>query len=171
MKKGISGWSLDSLAHKPDQWSYSVKFWKHLKVKLKVCASLINVMTVCGFRRGSDHERCSRSEEDFYYTEINQWEQQTSPPLPVLCSPAPPSPASSSPSSPPSPPPPSPPSPASPTCSTLSRSAPSSSGSSWQVQSEHSYQVGGAERQRLAKFVFMIDGHVIRHRVTVTLFI
>ncbi|KAM8762973.1 zinc finger protein 395a [Acanthopagrus schlegelii] len=94
--------------------------------------------------RGGEHERCSRSEEDFYYTEISQWEeQQQSPPLPLLCSPAPTSPTSSSPSSPPSPPPPSPPSPPSspsPTCSALSRSAPSSSGASWQVQSEHSYQ-------------------------------
>lgn len=130
---------------KSNQWA------ERLKVKLKVCASLINVTTVCGFRRGSDHERCSRSEEDFYYTEINQWERQPSPPLPVPCSPAPPSPASSSPSSPPSPPPPSPPSPASPTCSALSRSAPSSSGSSWQVQSEHSYQVGGARRTEIGR--------------------
>ncbi|XP_070817955.1 zinc finger protein 395-like isoform X3 [Chaetodon trifascialis] len=38
------------------------------------------------------------------------------------------------------PPPPSPPSPPSPACGALSRSAPSSSGSFWQVQSEHSYQ-------------------------------
>ncbi|CAJ1049958.1 zinc finger protein 395a [Xyrichtys novacula] len=97
--------------------------------------------------RGGEHERCSRSEEDFYYTEINQWDpqqqqQQQSPPLPLLCSPAPASPASSS-SAPPSPPPPSPPSPPSaspPACSALSRSAPSTSGSLWQVQSEHSYQ-------------------------------
>nr|XP_046253863.1 zinc finger protein 395a isoform X2 [Scatophagus argus] len=90
--------------------------------------------------RGGEHERCSRSEEDFYYTEINQWEQQQSPPpLPLLCGRASPTSSSSSPSSPPSPPPPSPPSPPSPACSALSRSAPSS-GSSWQVQSEHSYQ-------------------------------
>uniref|UniRef100_A0A3P8RL46 Zinc finger protein 395a n=1 Tax=Amphiprion percula TaxID=161767 RepID=A0A3P8RL46_AMPPE len=56
--------------------------------------------------RGGEHERCSRSEEDFYYTEINQWEQplRQSPPTPPLSS------------------------------------APSSSGSLWQVQSEHSYQ-------------------------------
>ncbi|XP_070684895.1 zinc finger protein 395-like [Pempheris klunzingeri] len=82
--------------------------------------------------RGGEHERCSRSEEDFYYSEINQWDQ--SPP-PLLCGP-PPSPNSS----PPSPPPPSPPSPPLPACGALSRSAPSSSGSFWQVQSEHSYQ-------------------------------
>ncbi|XP_070817935.1 zinc finger protein 395-like isoform X1 [Chaetodon trifascialis] len=93
--------------------------------------------------RGGEHERCSRSEEDFYYTEVNQWDQPQSPLLPLLCGPAPASPTSSSPSSPsspPSPPPPSPPSPPSPACGALSRSAPSSSGSFWQVQSEHSYQ-------------------------------
>ncbi|XP_051234764.1 zinc finger protein 395 [Dicentrarchus labrax] len=89
--------------------------------------------------RGGEHERCSRSEEDFYYTEINQ-QQHQSPPLPLLCGPASPA-SSSSPPSPPSPPPPSPPSPPSPACSdALSRSAPSSSGSFLQVQSEHSYQ-------------------------------
>ncbi|XP_068174644.1 zinc finger protein 395a isoform X2 [Antennarius striatus] len=82
---------------------------------------------------GGEHERCSRSEEDFYYTEINQWEEQQRAGGPASS-------ASSSPSSPPSPPPPSPPSPPPPVCSALSRSAPSSSGSSWQVQSEHSYQ-------------------------------
>ncbi|XP_028257284.1 zinc finger protein 395a isoform X2 [Parambassis ranga] len=84
--------------------------------------------------RGGEHERCSRSEEDFYYTEINQWEQPQpqSPPagLPLTCSPTPASPRT---------PPPSPLSPPSPPCSTLSCSAPSS-GSFWQVQSEHSYQ-------------------------------
>lgn len=93
--------------------------------------------------RSGEHERCSRSEEDFYYTEINQWDQQQqqSPPLPLLSSPAPPSPtSSSSSSSPPSPPPPSPPSPPSLACSALSQSAPSTSGSLLQVQSEHSYQ-------------------------------
>ncbi|XP_042343941.1 zinc finger protein 395a [Plectropomus leopardus] len=94
--------------------------------------------------RGSEHERCSRSEEDFYYTEVTQWDQQQqqqSAPHPILCRPAPASPtSSSSPSSPPSPPPPSPPSPPTPDCSALSRSAPSSSGSFMQVQSEHSYQ-------------------------------
>ncbi|XP_053709891.1 zinc finger protein 395a [Synchiropus splendidus] len=79
--------------------------------------------------RGSEHERCSRSEEDFYYTEINQVE----PPQ------LPPSPASISPSSPPSPPPPSPPTPPCAGEDGLSRSAPTS-GSFWQVQSEHSYQ-------------------------------
>ncbi|XP_022605612.1 zinc finger protein 395-like [Seriola dumerili] len=75
--------------------------------------------------RGGEHERCSRSEEDFYYTEIiqrdhhqfiiihhhQQQQQQQQPP-----------------------------SPPSPTCGTLSHSAPSSSGSLLQVQSEHSYQ-------------------------------
>ncbi|XP_044051270.1 zinc finger protein 395a [Siniperca chuatsi] len=92
--------------------------------------------------RGAEHERCSRSEEDFYYTEINQWDQQQQqcPPLPLLFGPASPT-YSSSPPSPPSPPPPSPPSPPPPACSALSRSAPSSSsGSLLQVQSEHSYQ-------------------------------
>ncbi|XP_041849756.1 zinc finger protein 395-like [Melanotaenia boesemani] len=86
--------------------------------------------------RGGEHERCSRSEEDFYYTEINQWDhpKSPSPPTSVVCGPAPTSP-NSSPSSPPSPP-----SPASSSWSSLSRSAPSNSGSFWQVQSEHSYQ-------------------------------
>ncbi|XP_054483583.1 zinc finger protein 395a isoform X2 [Anoplopoma fimbria] len=78
--------------------------------------------------RGSEHERCSRSEEDFYYTEVNQWDQQQSPPHPLIFGPAP--------FSPPSPPPPSPPSPPPPACS---RSAPSSD-SFMQVQSEHCYQ-------------------------------
>lgn len=76
---------------------------------------------------GGEHERCSRREEDFYYTEINQLEpaQPQAPPTPHFPSPC--SPSSPPPSSPPSPP-------------ILSRSAPSSSGSFWQVQSEHSYQ-------------------------------
>ncbi|TNM90558.1 hypothetical protein fugu_002847 [Takifugu bimaculatus] len=88
-------------------------------------------------RDAVEHERC---EEDFYYTEVNQWEPPLS--LPVSCGPAPISPGhSSAPSSPPRAPPPSPPSPASPA---LSRSAPSSSGLFWQVQSEHSYQVRGS---------------------------
>ncbi|XP_040894147.1 LOW QUALITY PROTEIN: zinc finger protein 395a [Toxotes jaculatrix] len=89
--------------------------------------------------RGSEHERCSRSEEDFYYTEITSGTISTSislPHTPPLCGPAPSSPISSS----PSPPPPSPPSPPSPTCGALSRSAPSFSGTFQQVQSEHSYQ-------------------------------
>uniref|UniRef100_A0A8C5G3G0 Zinc finger protein 704-like n=1 Tax=Gouania willdenowi TaxID=441366 RepID=A0A8C5G3G0_GOUWI len=73
--------------------------------------------------RGGEHERCSPSEEDFYYTEVNQWEQALTQHG-----------RSPSPLSPPSPPPPSPSPP------TLSRSAPSIS-SLWQVQSEHSYQV------------------------------
>ncbi|KAK2854336.1 hypothetical protein Q5P01_006997 [Channa striata] len=85
--------------------------------------------------RGGEHERCSRSEEDFYYTEINQ-QQQPSPPQRLLCGAASPT----SPASPPSPPPPSPPSPPSSACGALSRSAPSSPGRLWQVQSEHSYQ-------------------------------
>uniref|UniRef100_A0A8C5G3Q7 Zinc finger protein 704-like n=1 Tax=Gouania willdenowi TaxID=441366 RepID=A0A8C5G3Q7_GOUWI len=72
--------------------------------------------------RGGEHERCSPSEEDFYYTEVNQWEQALTQHG-----------RSPSPLSPPSPPPPSPSPP------TLSRSAPSIS-SLWQVQSEHSYQ-------------------------------
>ncbi|KAK5873506.1 hypothetical protein PBY51_018542 [Eleginops maclovinus] len=80
--------------------------------------------------RGSDHERCSRSEEDFYYTEVTERE---SPPHPS-------SPTSSSPPSPPSPPPPSPSPPPPPACSSLSCSAPSSSGGFIQVQSDHSYQ-------------------------------
>ncbi|XP_072235945.1 zinc finger protein 395a isoform X2 [Leuresthes tenuis] len=86
--------------------------------------------------RGGEHERCSRSEEDFYYTEINQWDHPTPP---VHSGPAPASP-NSSPSSPPSPPPPSPPSPTSASCAALSSSAPSPCGSFWQVHSEHSYQ-------------------------------
>ncbi|XP_078112080.1 zinc finger protein 395a [Sander vitreus] len=87
--------------------------------------------------RGGEHERCSRSEEDFYYTEITQraeqhQQQQHSPPRA--------SPTHSPPSSPPSPPPPSPPSPPPPACSALSRSAPSAPASFTQVQSDHSYQ-------------------------------
>ncbi|MEQ2188702.1 hypothetical protein GOODEAATRI_017686, partial [Goodea atripinnis] len=65
--------------------------------------------------QGGEHERCSHSEEDFYYSEINQWDEPRR-------------------QSPPSPPPPSP------NCSALSRSAPSPCSSLWQVQSEHSYQ-------------------------------
>uniref|UniRef100_A0A3B3W0J0 Zinc finger protein 395-like n=1 Tax=Poecilia latipinna TaxID=48699 RepID=A0A3B3W0J0_9TELE len=86
---------------------------------------------------GGEHERCSRSEEDFYYSEINQWEEPLcqSPPSAPPCGPAP------SPS-PPSAPPPSPPSP--PISSALSRSAPSPCSSFWQVQSEHSYQEAAA---------------------------
>ncbi|XP_032408716.1 zinc finger protein 395-like isoform X1 [Xiphophorus hellerii] len=68
---------------------------------------------------GGEHERCSRSEEDFYYCEINQWEEPH-------CQ------------SPPSAPPPPPPSP--PIGRALSCSAPSPCSSFWQVQSEHSYQ-------------------------------
>ncbi|XP_029354832.1 zinc finger protein 395-like [Echeneis naucrates] len=88
--------------------------------------------------RGGEHERCSRSEEDFYYTEViqrdhhHQQQQRLSPPHSLHCGPAP---SSTS----PSPPPLSPPSTPSPTCGVLSRSAPSS-GSFQQVQSEHSYQ-------------------------------
>lgn len=125
---------------------------KWLPYHYSLIIKMINNYFICKFwshwthlicrRRGSEHERCSRSEEDFYYTEINQWDQPQSPTLPLSCSPASTSPASSSPSSPPSPPPPSPPSPTSPACNALSCSAPSFSGSSWQVQSEHSYQVG-----------------------------
>ncbi|XP_060923563.1 zinc finger protein 395-like [Limanda limanda] len=86
--------------------------------------------------RGSEHERCSRSEEDFYYTEVAP--RQT-PPQPLPCGPAPSSPTISP--APPSPPPSTaPPSPPLLTDDTLSRSAPSSSGHIWQVQSEHSYQ-------------------------------
>ncbi|XP_053281922.1 zinc finger protein 395a isoform X1 [Pleuronectes platessa] len=86
--------------------------------------------------RGSEHERCSRSEEDFYYTEVNP---RQSPPQPIPVGPAPSSPTISP--APPSPPPSTaPPSPPSLTDDTLSRSAPSSSGHIWQVHSEHSYQ-------------------------------
>lgn len=110
----------------------------------KVLTSVVGIkrhIRTTHLSRSSEHERCSRSEEDFYYTEINQWDEEQPPLLPVSCGPAPSSPtSSSSPSSPPTPPPPSPPSPPSPACSALSRSAPSSSGSFWQVQSEHSYQ-------------------------------
>ncbi|KAJ0001890.1 hypothetical protein NQD34_001686 [Periophthalmus magnuspinnatus] len=74
-----------------------------------------------------EYERCSRSEEDFYYTEISQY--QAPPPQ---CKPASPPHTPSSPLC-SSPPPPSP---------SLSSSAPSSSsGCFWQVQAEHSYQV------------------------------
>ncbi|KAJ0044118.1 hypothetical protein NL108_008345, partial [Boleophthalmus pectinirostris] len=75
---------------------------------------------------GGEYERCSRSEEDFYYTEITQ--SQTTPPQ---CTPASPTHQLSSPAC--SSPPPSSPA--------LSSSAPSSSsGAFWQVQVEHSYQ-------------------------------
>ncbi|XP_034038861.1 zinc finger protein 395a [Thalassophryne amazonica] len=86
-----------------------------------------------------EQERCSHSEEDFYYTEINQ----QSPATQLHGGPAPASPTAtpSSPSSPPRAPPPSPPSPppATSACGTLSRSLPCT-GTFWQVQSEHSYQ-------------------------------
>lgn len=72
---------------------------------------------------GGEHERCSRSEEDFYYTEVTQWEEPQSPP--PLFTPGSPGHAPSS------PPPPSFPG--------LSSSAPSS-GFYWQVQADHSYQ-------------------------------
>ncbi|XP_072303153.1 zinc finger protein 395-like [Eucyclogobius newberryi] len=68
-----------------------------------------------------EYERCSRSEEDFYYTEVSQC---PSPPPP--CTPGSPTLA-----------------PASPACHSppgLSSSAPSSSCDLWQVQVEHSYQ-------------------------------
>ncbi|XP_004086128.2 zinc finger protein 395 isoform X1 [Oryzias latipes] len=100
----------------------------------KVLTSVVGIkrhIRTTHLSRGGEHERCSRSEEDFYYTEISQPQHQ-SPPPPLQAS------SSSSPSSPPSPPPPSPPSPSG--CVALSRSAPSPCGSSWQVQSEHSYQ-------------------------------
>lgn len=78
---------------------------------------------------GGEHERCSRSEEDFYYTEVSQGEEPQHQPPPPLCTPGSPG---HSPSSPPcsSPPPSSP---------GLSNSAPSS-GCYWQVQADHSYQ-------------------------------
>ncbi|XP_043959486.1 zinc finger protein 395-like isoform X2 [Gambusia affinis] len=82
---------------------------------------------------GGEHERCSRSEEDFYYCVINQWEEPhcQSPPS------APPrghAPCTSPPSAPPLPPP------SLPIGTALSCSAPSPCSSFWQVQSEHSYQ-------------------------------
>ncbi|CAL8243643.1 unnamed protein product [Lota lota] len=101
-----------------------------------------------------EQERCSRSEEDFYYTEIHQREPQAHPPTPshLSFSPvAPPWPASSSlalASPHPYPPPLGDGAPSGSElgdecqqASLLSKSAPSGSGSSlWQVQSEHSYQ-------------------------------
>uniref|UniRef100_A0A3P9HWZ1 Zinc finger protein 395a n=1 Tax=Oryzias latipes TaxID=8090 RepID=A0A3P9HWZ1_ORYLA len=96
----------------------------------KVLTSVVGIkrhIRTTHLSRGGEHERCSRSEEDFYYTEISQPPHQ-SPPPPLQAS------SSSSPSSPPSPPPPSPPSPSG--CVALSRSAPSPCGSSWQVQSD-----------------------------------
>ncbi|KAM9860674.1 zinc finger protein 395-like [Aulostomus maculatus] len=84
----------------------------------KVLTSVVGIkrhIRITHLCRLGEHERCSRSEEDFYYTEINLWDQQQSPPLPS--SPSPPPPVNGA----------------------LSRSAPSS-GSFWQVQSEHSYQ-------------------------------
>ncbi|KAK0141250.1 Zinc finger protein 395 [Merluccius polli] len=102
-----------------------------------------------------EHERCSRSEEDFYYTEIHQREQQahTPPPAQLSFSPVPPLCAPWLARSTPHPNRTPlgdgvPPGPAvgelgdgDPQASLLSKSAPSGSGSSlWQVQSEHSYQ-------------------------------
>ncbi|XP_071345960.1 zinc finger protein 395a isoform X2 [Trachinotus anak] len=112
------------------------------KVLTSVVGIKRHIRTTHLCRGGGEHERCSRSEEDFYYTEViqrDQQQQRLSPPHSLVCGPAPISPGSS-PSSPPSPPPPSPPSPSSPTCGALSHSAPSSSGIFQQVQSEHSYQ-------------------------------
>uniref|UniRef100_A0A3Q2PCE6 Zinc finger protein 395-like n=1 Tax=Fundulus heteroclitus TaxID=8078 RepID=A0A3Q2PCE6_FUNHE len=98
----------------------------------KVLTSLVGIkrhIRTTHLCHGGEHERCSRSEEDFYYSEINQWDGplQQSPPSAPQCGPT---------SSPPSPPS----SPSPPSCSTLSRSAPSPCSSIWQVQSEHSYQ-------------------------------
>ncbi|KAF3686164.1 Zinc finger protein 395 [Channa argus] len=104
----------------------------------KVLTSLVGIkrhIRTTHLCRGGEHERCSHSEEDFYYTEINQ-QLQRSPPHHILFGPASPA----SPASPPSPPPPSPPSPPASACGALSHSAPSSPGRLWQVQSEHSYQ-------------------------------
>ncbi|MEQ2279517.1 hypothetical protein AMECASPLE_010322 [Ameca splendens] len=84
----------------------------------KVLTSLMGIkrhIRMVHLCQGGEHERCSHSEEDFYYSEINQWDEPRR-------------------QSPPSPPPPSP------SCSALSRSAPSPCSSLWQVQSEHSYQ-------------------------------
>ncbi|XP_047219848.1 zinc finger protein 395-like isoform X2 [Girardinichthys multiradiatus] len=84
----------------------------------KVLTSLMGIkrhIRMVHLCQGGEHERCSHSEEDFYYSEINQWDEPRR-------------------QSPPSPPPPSP------NCSALSRSAPSPCSSLWQVQSEHSYQ-------------------------------
>ncbi|KAL3065071.1 hypothetical protein OYC64_015285 [Pagothenia borchgrevinki] len=92
----------------------------------KVLTSVVGIkrhIRTTHLSRGSDHERCHRSEEDFYYSEVTNQE----PPHP--------SPSSSPPET-PSPPPPSPSSP-----TPLSRSAPSSSsGGFMKVQSDHSYQ-------------------------------
>lgn len=93
-----------------------------------------------------EHERCSRSEEDFYYTEIHQREPR--PLTRPLGVPTPSTPWSASPSS---------PSPTgvgpgaggdSPTevSPQLSQSAPSTPDFFWQVHSEHSYQVGTRTR-------------------------
>ncbi|KAM3877466.1 zinc finger protein 395-like [Diretmus argenteus] len=106
----------------------------------KVLSSVVGIkrhVRITHLGQHGEQDRCSHSEEDFYYTEVHQ-------PLPSLLS------APSPTSSPPSPhlplacgplgagradpptdgtPPP------------LSRSLPSTSSSFWQVQSEHSYQV------------------------------
>lgn len=76
---------------------------------------------------GGEHERCSRSEEDFYYTEVTQWEEPRCRPPPTLFTPGSPGPAPSSSSSPPT------------SSPGLSTSAPSSA-FYWQVQADHSYQ-------------------------------
>ncbi|KAJ3593467.1 hypothetical protein NHX12_005802 [Muraenolepis orangiensis] len=110
-----------------------------------------------------EHERCSRREEDFYYTEIHQREHQARPPPPAHLSFSPVAPPCApwpGPSSPPLamahsdrtlpgdgalPEPAGDPGDGGPQASLLSKSAPSDSGSSlWQVRSEHSYQGAGA---------------------------
>lgn len=91
--------------------------------------------------QSGEQERCSRSEEDFYYTEVHQRDPLplTPPPQGLPASPWP-SCASPTPSSPPPPGGASAPAAAAPQPSLLSQSAPSSSGTFWQVHSEHSYQ-------------------------------
>ncbi|KAM4602893.1 zinc finger protein 395a isoform 2-T2 [Polymixia lowei] len=82
--------------------------------------------------QNGEHERCSRREEDFYYTEVHQQGQHPHTSCPG---------SASSPPSPPLPPGaggPDSPVDGAPRTGPLSRSAPS--GSLWQVQSEHSYQ-------------------------------
>lgn len=102
---------------------------KHYLIKQYISST--GDMLTCAHSGGSEHECCSHSEEDFYYTEIRQWEEPQRQSPPPLCDPAPSSPTHSL----------SPRRPTSPSSAALSSSAPSLPSSLWQVQVEHSYQV------------------------------
>ncbi|KAJ7989144.1 hypothetical protein DPEC_G00316470 [Dallia pectoralis] len=122
----------------------------------KILTSVVGIkrhIRTLHLRQSSEHERCFRSEEDFYYTEIHQREPQTLTPPPGV-----PIPTSSVPwmaacasASRPSPPGVETGAPQAgagadaikDVSTQLSKSAPSSPGFIWQVRSEHSYQAPG----------------------------